>query len=262
MMNSKQLPQISIVTPSYNSKKYIEDCIQSVLNQQYDNYEHIIIDGGSTDGTIEILKKYTHLKWISEPDEGQSDALNKGFSMATGDIIGWCNSDDIYLLNTFEKVVLLLEDTKSDGVYSNLYLGDDKLNITGKYKSHKSVKWLSLFHCFIPSATFFFKRKIIDNGVTIDKIKQITMDKDFFASILYSGYRMKYVNDYFAIFRWHGANKSLDNIFNNHIRFREGLNIYNKNALIKVKETDIFINLYSLLIKIAVIPRFIFRLFS
>ena len=97
-----ELPKISIVTPSYNSAKFIEDCIQSVLKQNYPNFEHIVIDGGSTDGTVEILKQYPHLKWISEPDEGQSDALNKGFKMAEGDILGWLNADDVYLKNVFQ----------------------------------------------------------------------------------------------------------------------------------------------------------------
>ncbi len=107
-------PKISIVTPSYNSAEFIEDCIQSVLKQNYPNFEHIIIDGGSTDGTVEILKKYPHLKWISEPDEGQSDALNKGFKKAEGDIIGWLNSDDVYLPGTFNKVADILSNDKID----------------------------------------------------------------------------------------------------------------------------------------------------
>ena len=100
-MNNKK---ISIVSPSFNQGQYIEEAIQSVLNQGYENFEHIIIDACSTDNTLEILKKYSHLKWISEPDEGQSDALNKGFKLATGDIIGWLNVDDIYLSNTFKDV--------------------------------------------------------------------------------------------------------------------------------------------------------------
>lgn len=261
-MKNEQPPKISIVTPSYNSAKFIEDCIQSVLHQNYQNFEHLIIDGGSTDGTIDIIKKYPHLKWISEPDEGQSDALNKGFMLANGEIIGWLNSDDIYVQLTFNKVAELLINSKIDAVYSNLYLGDEKLNITDKFISHIPIKWFSLFHCFIPSTTFFFKRKIIDRGVLIDKTKQITMDKDFFAAILYSGYRVKYVNDYFAIFRWHNANKSLDNVTNNKIRSQEGLNIYNKHALLRVDESDFFVNIYSLLIKILVVPRFFLRLFS
>ena len=96
--------KISIITVSYNQGKYIEDNILSVLNQHYQNYEHIIIDACSTDGTIEILKKYPHIIWTSEPDNGQSDGLNKGFRKATGDIIAWVNSDDKLYPNALEII--------------------------------------------------------------------------------------------------------------------------------------------------------------
>lgn len=96
--------KISIITPSYNQGRFIEECIMSVINQKYDNFEHIVIDGGSEDETISILKKYKHLKWVSERDEGQSDALNKGLKMASGNIIGWINSDDYYLPGTFLSI--------------------------------------------------------------------------------------------------------------------------------------------------------------
>jgi len=253
-------PKISIVTPSFNSAKYIEDCIQSVLNQNYPNIEHIIIDGGSSDGTLEILKKYSHLKWISEPDEGQSDALNKGFKMTNGDILGWCNSDDVYLPQTFKKVVAKLINSKYDGVYSNLYFGDEKLNITRKSLSHKPIKWLSLFHCFIPSATFFFKRKIIEAGILIDKTKHITMDKDFFASILYNDYNLKYVNDYFAIFRWHENNKSLYSQKTLSIRLIEGVELLNRFSMIKVPQNEFGYFLYKSMNPIILLVKFFIKL--
>lgn len=103
----KDIPKISIIMPSYNQHKYIERSILSVLNQGYPNLEFIIIDGGSTDKTNEIIKKYESKIsiWISEKDEGQSDALNKGFSLASGDIYGWLNSDDIYLPGVFQLAV-------------------------------------------------------------------------------------------------------------------------------------------------------------
>src|SRR5437016_162728 len=95
---------ISVVTPTFNQAPFIEQTIQSVLDQRPAAFEHIVIDGGSTDGTLEILAKYNHLKWISERDNGQSDALNKGFKKATGEIIGWINSDDWYEPGTFALV--------------------------------------------------------------------------------------------------------------------------------------------------------------
>ena len=98
-MYMKKNPKITIVTPTYNSGQYLENCILSIKNQTYQNFEHIIVDGGSNDNTLEILKKYggTYpMKWISEPDNGMYDAINKGFDMAEGTIYAWLNSDDFY----------------------------------------------------------------------------------------------------------------------------------------------------------------------
>lgn len=103
-------PLISIITPSFNQGQFIEETLKSVASQTYKNYEHIIIDGGSTDGTIEILKKYQKkypdkIKWISEKDKGQSDAINKGLKMAKGEILCYLNSDDVFYYYTLETVV-------------------------------------------------------------------------------------------------------------------------------------------------------------
>ena len=104
---NSQLPRISVVMPTYRQGKFIEKSILSILNQQYPNTELIVIDGGSDDCTIEVLKKYENeiSYWITEKDFGQSDALNKGFKKATGEIYGWLNSDDLYLPGTFKKVL-------------------------------------------------------------------------------------------------------------------------------------------------------------
>src|SRR5438067_2417823 len=91
------LPSISFITPSFNQARFIRDTIDSVLTLGLADFEHIVIDGGSTDGTREILKTYPHLQWVSEKDNGQSDALNKGIARSRGEIIGWINSDDFYL---------------------------------------------------------------------------------------------------------------------------------------------------------------------
>ena len=99
-------PMISIITVVFNGEKYLEQTIQSVINQTYDNVEYILIDGGSTDGTVDIIKKYGVQidYWISESDSGIYDAWNKGLSLATGDIIGFCNADDFYEQTTLVKI--------------------------------------------------------------------------------------------------------------------------------------------------------------
>jgi glycosyltransferase involved in cell wall biosynthesis len=96
-MSDAEPPLVSIVTPSLNQGGYIEEAIVSVLAQDYPRIEHVVVDGGSTDETVEILQRHSHLRWVSEPDEGQAAAINKGFRMARGEIFGWLNADDYYL---------------------------------------------------------------------------------------------------------------------------------------------------------------------
>ena len=100
-------PLVSIITPSYNHAAYIEQTIKSVREQEYPHIEHIVIDGGSTDNTVDILRRYEdRLTWVSEKDGGQTNAINKGFRKATGDIMAWLNSDDVYMPGAVRAVVI------------------------------------------------------------------------------------------------------------------------------------------------------------
>ena len=137
-------PKISIVMPSYNQAQFIEWSILSILNQDYSNTEFIIIDGGSTDGTIDLIKKYEReiTLWISEKDQGQSDALNKGFKYCTGEIYGWLNSDDIYLPDAFKNAAsttFLALSTKSIGLEDRWL--KPKLTFWLKENSQPSLIW-------------------------------------------------------------------------------------------------------------------------
>lgn len=127
--------KLTIITPSFNQGVYIDQTIQSVRKQNYPNVEHIVMDGGSTDSTIDVLKRHPHLIWVSEKDRGQADALNKGFAKSTGDVIGWINSDDYYEPNIFGCIMKYFEDPEVMWIIGHLTFVFDR---TGQLISKKS----------------------------------------------------------------------------------------------------------------------------
>src|SRR5437870_7427659 len=122
-------PKISVVTPTFNGIATRRETIESVLNQDYQNWEHIVIDGGSTDGTVHLLRSYSHLQWISEKDHGHYHAMNKGIERATGDVIAILNADDCYRERALSKVALAFEQhPKCDGLFGDVVYIDGEGN--------------------------------------------------------------------------------------------------------------------------------------
>lgn len=131
-------PKISIVTPSYNQAEFLERTILSVLNQNYPNLEYIIIDGGSTDGSVEIIKKFEKYLayWVSEKDNGQTNAINKGFKISSGEILAWLNADDTYLRHTISRVVNYFQKyPQIDLIYGNAHLINKNGQLIGDLKT-------------------------------------------------------------------------------------------------------------------------------
>ena len=203
--------KISVVTPSFNQGKYILEAIESVNVQNYCSFEHIIQDNCSVDATRHIIKQYSHLWVATEEDEGQSDALNRGFKKATGDIIGWLNADDKYLPGCFKAVVnFFIKNPQCDVLYGDYRIIDNKSKLI---KLRKEIPFdlfiLKYLHVLcIPSTATFFRRRIFEEGNFLDKRYHYAMDYEFFLRLALKGYCFAHIPAFLADFRVHDASKS------------------------------------------------------
>ena len=203
--------QFSVVTPSYNQASFIEKTILSVLEQRYPAVEHIIVDGGSTDGTLDILKKYKHLRWISEPDKGQTDAINKGLRMAKGEILAWINSDDYYLHGAFDRVVNAYKDIRKPDVVMGdiLVVGQDGGKIARRRAIPYDHKMLLFGTNYIQQPGVFFTREALEKAGYLDEDLHFAMDWDLWLRFGEAGLRFKLVRASLACLRWHKQAKSV-----------------------------------------------------
>jgi len=210
--------KISVVTPSLNQARYLEECLLSVKNQDYPNVEHIVIDGDSNDGSVEILREYaakpgwSHLHWVSERDHGQSDALNKGFQRAQGDVIGWLNSDDFYLENCFKHVEDAFErEPPPDVVYGD-YIWINEVKKTYQVRREISFSGFVLLHNHVTymnsSGSLFIARRIISDGCLLDPRYHYEMDQEFYLRLFREGYSFSHSPHLMGALRLHKSSKT------------------------------------------------------
>jgi glycosyltransferase involved in cell wall biosynthesis len=213
----KYPPLISVVTPSFNQVSFIGEALESVRVQNNEYCEHLVIDGMSTDGTIDLLrdqatnKEQRNMFWISERDSGQSEALNKGFRWAKGEIIGWLNSDDRYRVGCFEHIIQAFGDNPEvDIFYGDYQMVDEAGRVLEIRREIEFSAFILRYHrvLYIPTTATFFRRRIFEEGNWLDEKLHYAMDLEFFIRLSERGYRFKHVPQLLADFRMQPKSKT------------------------------------------------------
>jgi len=204
---------VSIVTPSYNQAAFLEETICSVLEQDYEHLEYIIVDGGSTDGSLEIIQKYANRLawWISESDKGQTDAINKGFAKAKGEIFAWLNSDDTYLKGAVsEAAAYLVTHPEAGAVYGDANLIDEQGSVIGKFPARQTdFGRLMRGYVHVPQQATFFRGDLWRKVGPLDPSFYFAMDYDLWVRLSKEA-PLDYYPQLWANFRLHGDAKSIE----------------------------------------------------
>ena len=205
-------PLVSIITPSYNQARFLPETIQSVLSQDYPRTEYIIVDGASTDGSVEIIRQYASQLtwWVSEPDQGQTDAINKGFSHASGEILAWLNSDDTYQPGAISGAVELLEAHPGVAmVYGDANLIDERGTVMGRFPARQTdLPGLLRGSVHIPQQAAFFRARLWRQVGPLDPSFHFAMDYDLWVRLAKMA-PLLYVPRLWSNFRLHGQGKSV-----------------------------------------------------
>lgn len=230
--------KISIITATFNSAATVRDTFDSVLSQSFQDYEYIVIDGNSKDETVSIIKEYCEkfsgkMHWISEPDKGIYDAMNKGISLASGDVVGILNSDDFYSSNDIlQKVFQAFTDKNIDAVYGDIhYVNADNLHKNVRYYSSKSFRrWKMRFGYMPAHPSFYCKKTIYDKYGKFDTTFKIASDFECLLRFIFVGeIKTKYLEEDFVTMRTGGASSS--GIISHKQILKDHLTAYKKNKV-------------------------------
>lgn len=203
--------KFSIVTPSFNQGEFLEQTLRSVASQEDIRFEHVIFDGGSTDNSVEILKNFgSGIRWVSERDKGQTDAVNKGISATTGEIIGWLNSDDIYYPNALKTVASYFSENPHVDVVYGMADHIDKIDVP--FEEYPTDEWdFSRLRdtCFICQPALFFRRRVIEKIGYLNEDLTYCMDYEYWLRMGIAGVRFQYLRIKLAGSRLYSDNKTL-----------------------------------------------------
>ncbi len=202
---------VCVITPSFQQGEFIERTVRSVLDQGIDGIDYLVVDGGSTDATLDILRRYEdRLRWISEPDDGQTDAVNKGLAATSAEIIGWLNSDDVYYPGALAAVRdYFVEHPETDVVYGKANHIDDQDAVLEPYYSEPWDAERLKDVCFICQPATFFRRRIVERLGPLDQRLQFCMDYEYWLRLSNGGARFAYLEKTLAGSRLYESNKTL-----------------------------------------------------
>ncbi|NCP85376.1 MAG: glycosyltransferase [Bacteroidetes bacterium] len=239
---SSKYPKISIITPNFNGETYLEETIRSVLDQNYPNLEYIVIDGGSTDKSVEIIKKYADKihYWESSPDNGQSDAINKGLKRATGEWVAFLNSDDLYVDNALHKIATVaIQNPDAQWICAGIQFFNEtaKFNIKFAEFSEKTTiaDWID-YTASTPQPGSFWKRELHDTVGYLDSTYQYVFDTEFWIRLTNHKTRFYHLNSVIAHFRLHDASKTMTSRVPFLEEQRSFLNVFEQNISKKEKK--------------------------
>jgi glycosyltransferase involved in cell wall biosynthesis len=207
----RSYPKITIVTPSYKQGHYIEETIRSVLLQDYPNLEYIVIDGGSPDNTVEILSRYASFLtyWVSEPDKGQAHAINKGFSRATGEIMGWLNSDDVLLPGALHHIAQAFLQNPEHGFVTGLRKRiNERSEVTDNFIQDRPTNFYIRHYCCVAQETTYWRRTAWNELGPLNETFQFAMDYEYWLRAVQQGYELKLIPQYLGAYRDYVNNKT------------------------------------------------------
>ena len=196
-------PKLSVITPTYNQAQFIEQTIESVLEQGYENLEYVIVDGGSTDGTVDVIRRYEkHLSWwVSEPDEGQTHAINKGIEGTSGEVVAYINSDDYYLPGAFDRAMELLESTGAMYVGGAVLDLDTDGHLTDiavwrpeppeRYEGFpRGRQWWLVAPFYLPQSSVFWRREVFERNGLFSRDLHYVFDGEFMCRLALAGEKL------------------------------------------------------------------------
>lgn len=249
-MSSKKL---SIITPSLNRRDMLENIIKNVIAQKYPDYEHIVIDGGSTDGTVELARSYPQIKFITEPDQGMYDALNKGLMLASGDIIGFLNTDDKYAEDIFVPAMENFEDDHVDAVAGKAIVFSEtpegKIEISGNYDPLAK----SLLECSTIGKNYFnawfFRRTVFEKIGAFNVNYQVAGDREFMLRFYLNRFQYATIDKLVYIYRRHSGSLTFSGTdHRRELSAREHLTMtkfYLQHWRLSAKERDLIVQLHT-----------------